>query len=389
MRTSHLLGVLLIAPLSAQNPIVVQGGGGALANAIAIANPGDELDVFPGNYTPVTVQRALRIALRSGASVGAWLSTTAGITVSGLPVGEAVVITGGTLQGVSAVQCAGVVLVADSWFDFGQGGACQITNCTGPVAFEDIAQPGLPYHGGSLAIQGSSQVSFTRCALPRAIVTASHVTMAQPDIFPYGGRWPHDAPSLQILSGTVSIRGGRIAGGVAASLPYYEYGIQLVQGELTLAGGVLVQSTIDWGVPTAAAVDTLGGLIRMDPATRLIGTVGLQGPATVWNNVVPTTSSARTAGSSSTRFDLTGVPTAVAFTLLGFAQPALPTIWGDVWLDPGGFLAAVTPLSNGGSGSLTVQFAGVPPFLLLVAQTATLDPTGAIAVSPPERFLWD
>ncbi|MEO6598097.1 MAG: hypothetical protein ABIP94_25410 [Planctomycetota bacterium] len=50
---------------------IVSGGSAALQNAINAAVAGDELDVQPGSYTPVTCTKGIRITLQPGAEVGA------------------------------------------------------------------------------------------------------------------------------------------------------------------------------------------------------------------------------------------------------------------------------------------------------------------------------
>lgn len=379
------------ALLPAQTTHVVQGGGTALQLAINTAAPGDILDVMPGSYAAVTVTRGLRMSLRPGASVVVpFLSTLAAITVSALPGGEAVVVTGGTVQGVAAVACAGAILCDRMTLDNANGGSSRIDGCSGPVTLQQIANSTQPTFG-SLVIVNSGQVSFTSCTLPRTSVTNANVTFADCSIRPYGGSWPTgNAPSLRVRSGHVSIAGGRVSGGVAASLPYHESGILLEQGELVLAGAARIEESQDqWSLPQTPALDTLAGAVRIDPAVVLVGTPPMQGPAVVTNAHTPSLAVAHNPGSANYQLTLAAEPHSLAFTLLGLPVPVQPSPWGDLWLVPESLILDVATVPANGSHAFAQSLTGLPPLLVLVAQSATLSPTNTIAVSVPVRFVWD
>ncbi len=391
----HSHGPLLVfafaALLPAQSTHVVQGGGSALQTAINAAAPGDILDVMPGSYAAVTVTRGLRITLRSGARVVVpFQSMAAAITVSALPGGEALVVTGGSVQGIAATACAGAIVCDRMTLDNANGGSSRIDGCTGAVTLQQISNSTQPTFG-SFEVVNCGQVSFTSCTLPRTSITNANVTFADCSIRPYGGSWPSgNSPSLRVRSGHVSIAGGRISGGIAASLPYHESAILLEQGELVLAGAVRLEESQDpWSLPQAPALDTLGGSVRVDPAVVLIGTPPIQGPASVTFATSPSLAVVHNQGSVHYQLTLTAEPNSLAFTLLGLPVPVSPSPWGDLWLVPQSLILDVATVPASGVHSFVRSFSGLPPLLVLVAQSATLAPNNTIAVSVPLRFVWD
>lgn len=390
IRAAAVLSLALVLP--AQTTHVVQGGGAALQQAINAAAPGDVLDVLPASYTSVIATRGLRIVLRPGAVVTSPIPQTDAVRISAVPAGEALVLTGGTVQGVVIAGCSGAVVCARVTIDGNFGGTqIAIDNCTGPVAFFQGA-PATPWPTiGACSIANCRQVSFASCRLPRTTVTASNVAMADVVITPYGGSWPTgNAPSLRIVSGTVAITGGTIHGGVAASLPYRESGVRLEQGELTVTGAANIRETQDPFSPgSVPAIETTGGSVRLDPSVTLVGTPPIGGPAIVTFAVVPSLAIARAPGSTGFQATVAAEPGALAFTLLGLPMPPLALTWGAAWLDPASPIVDVAVMPATGMRTFGSTLAGAPPFLVLVVQSATLSPAGTIAVGAPVRFVWD
>jgi len=97
---------------------IVSGGGAALQNAINAAVAGDELDVQPGTYTPVTCGKGIRITLRSGAEVGALFSTTVALLIAGVPATQTCVLAGGRVFGISVTQSSGTVVIDQTAVEF-------------------------------------------------------------------------------------------------------------------------------------------------------------------------------------------------------------------------------------------------------------------------------
>jgi hypothetical protein len=185
------------------------------------------------------------------------------------------------------------------------------------------------------------------------------------------------------------IRGGWISGGSAASLPPQEHGIELAQGELTLTGGAIVSSSNSAPLPPVAAILAQGGLIRVDPTTTFVGSVPIQGTATVITAPIPTVVASLAPGSSSLQVTVAAPSGALAFTLLGLPAPALPTPFGDAWLDPASPIVAVTVMPANGSHTFARTLPAVPLFPLFVVQTASIDTANTIAISPPQRVVWN
>lgn len=381
--------LVLASALLAQTTHVVTGGGPALRLAIAAAAPGDAFDVQAGSYEAVTVTRAARILLRAGAQVaGPYGQGIPGLTVTGLPQPEAVVVTGGSVEGIALLSSSGAVVLDSVQFDSPTFAQSTIQTCTGPVVVTGATVP-LPTSYSTLAITGSSQVSFTDSALPRLVVTNSHVALSNTTLVPYGGTWPPGGrPSLRIVSGSVCVTGGQLRGGVAASWPFTESAIRLEQGELVLTGSALVQesSPILAAVP---AIDSVGGSIRIDPGVTLLGNPPIAGPAVATFATVPAVVRSRSPGSSTFQVTVLAAPSSLSFTLIALPTQVATSPFGPLWLRPDSPILDVGIVPATGLHAFQRTLHGVPPYLALTLQSATLGPNGAIAVGAPLRFVWD
>jgi hypothetical protein len=264
------------------------------------------------------------------------------------------------------------------------GAHWQINGCTGTVAFHEIATSTWP-HAGWVDIVNCAQVSFTSCSLGLTWVTNSRATFTAVDILPNGG-----SPSLHIFSGSVSIAASTLSGGIAASWYWHDPGIVLDQGDLVVTGATrITESPAPAWSGHAPAIATSGGTLRMDPSVVLIGTPPISGPAAVTFAATPSLAVVRAPGSPSYQVNVTAEPASLVFTLLGLPAPVLPLPWGDAWLDPVSPILDVTVAPPSGTWSFTRSLAAVPPFLVLVVQSAALSPNNTIVISPPVRFVWD
>jgi hypothetical protein len=376
--------------LSAQTTHFVSGGGAALQLMINIAAPGDILDVQAGTYSAVTVTRGLRITLRSGAQVNAG-PPPAAFTVNSLPSSDSFVLEGaGSAMGIQALGCAGTVVC--NRVSLMGGGNTRVDNCTGPVVFHrtDNGFTG-PFLTPTVVINNSAQVSFTSCSLGRTTMTGSHVTFADTYMQPYGGSGttPGTQPTLRITLSTVSIDGGSITGGVAASFPFTESGIRLESGNLVVAGPARIQESSFFSPPSMPAIQTIGGTLRVDPAVVLVGTPPINGPAVVTFANTPSIAFARTPGSANYQVALRAEAGSLAFTLINLLSPPLPSPYGDLWINPVSPIIDVTAMPANGVNTFTRSLANVPPFFPLALQAANLSTAGTVAVSPPLRFVWD
>jgi hypothetical protein len=388
VRTASIL-CAVTSSLAAQTTWVVSGGGAALQQAINSAAPGDTLDVQAGTYSPITATRGLHIKLRSGAHVGQWPSTSTTIVLTSLPATESFVIEGGSLGGeiggFSATGCAGMVVCSGvAIYDYSN---CRVDSCTGPVAYDHCVNLGPAIHAefsGSFVILNSSQVSVTACDMPQTTVTGSHVTFSQIYLWPYGAMAP---VSLAISASSVSINGGLVTGGTAA-FSFDISAIRLDSGDLVVTGGATIQES-PGGLHTVPAIDTHGGTVRLDPSVTVTGSPPIGGPAPVTIGLVPSLDVARTPGSATFQGTVHSQPGSVAFTLINVPIPVIPSIYGDLWIDPTSPLIDVSVLPAIGTSTFSRALAFVPPFYVLSTQTAVLTTANAIVVSTPRRFVWN
>ncbi|MCA8964381.1 MAG: hypothetical protein H6838_14755 [Planctomycetes bacterium] len=374
---------LLTALAAAQTTHVVPAGGGALQLAINAASPGDVLDLLPGDHLAATVSRGLHFSLRSGARILA--GGQAALTIFSLPATEAVIVEGGSVQGVSAIGCAGAVVCTDLVFSTpGPLAAAHIDSCTGPVAMTRLRGEALSIFAthGFVSIDNSSQVSFHSCMLPVTRVTGSNVSFADTTI-------PTQAanPALHIVSGSVAVTGGRFTGGVVA-YPLRWPGIRMDGGSLVATGGAIIEATPNIPVP-GSAIETAGGAIRLDPSVTLLGTTPINGPASVSVAFTPGIEVTRARQSPTYQVTVRAERSSLAFTLISLPQPATPFVLGDLWLPPDSPVLDVGVIPLSGARAFTRSLSAVPPFLVLVTQSASLSPSGTIAVGAPTRFVWD
>ena len=125
--------------LTAQTTHMISGGGSALQAGLNAAVAGDTLIVQTGVYTAVTCTEGVHIQLQPGAQVIQMpLSGTAALTFSGIAANETAVVTGGELDRISMLNCAGTVVADGVTFNaYPTGGSSVINSCTGPVVFVD------------------------------------------------------------------------------------------------------------------------------------------------------------------------------------------------------------------------------------------------------------
>ena len=382
VRTASVL-LAVASSLAAQTTWVVSGGGAALQQAINSAAPGDTLDVQSGQYTPVTATRGLHIKLRSGAQVGTFLPPSTAIALTSLPATESFVVEGGTIGGFWATGCAGMVVCSGVAFLYGS--QHRVDSCTGPVAYDNCVIPGNHFEfAGSFVILNSSQVSVTACDMPFTTVTGSHVTFSQIYLWPFMTLGP---TSLWISASNVSINGGLVTGGTSASWPADASAITLMSGDLVVTGGATIRESL--GGFRVPGIDAQGGTVRRDPSVSVIGSPPIGGPAPVTIGLVPSLDVARTSGSATFQGTVHSQPGSVAFTLINVPIPVIPSIFGDLWIDPGSPLIDVSVMPAIGTSTFARTLAFVPPFYVLATQTAVLTTANTIVVSTPRRFVWN
>jgi hypothetical protein len=276
------------------------------------------------------------------------------------------------------VVCSGVAIL--------DGSNCRVDSCTGPVAYDNCVNPGARHFefAGSFVILNSSQVSVTACDMPFTTVTGSHVTFSQIYLWPF---MTLGTTSLWISASNVSINGGLVTGGTSASWPADASAITLMSGDLVVTGGATIrESPGGFRVP---GIDTYGGTVRRDPSVTVIGSPPIGGPAPVTFGLVPRLDVARTPGSTTFQGTVHSQPGSVAFTLINVPIPVIPSIYGDLWIDPNSPLIDVSVMPAAGASTFSRTLAFVPPFYVLSTQTAVLTTANTIVVSTPRRFVWD
>lgn len=376
---------LAVAGLVRAQTIVVSGGGSALQQAINTAPVGALLDVMPGTYSSVTVTQGMRISLRAGAAVttAPFPSTAPGVTVLLLPAGQQFVLEGsGSASALAISQCAGDVVVNGINHLVAPLGpqATTVNGCTGAVLFHRttcVNSMGIPH--GQIHVASCAHVSFTACTLPCMTVTGSRVSLnGCSNLNAYGS-----LPGIDVVSGSVVVDGGTVAGGLLYSFPIPAPGIRLAQGDVVATGGALIRYT-PW-IPPYTAIETTGGSIRLDPSVQVLGVI--TGPATIQHDEIPSLLPQHNATTLSVAS--TGEPGSAVFTFAGMLMSPVPTPWGDAWLSPLDPILDVTLVPASGTWTFAQTFATVPPFIVLTLQSVALTPSGALVIGAPVRFAWD
>lgn len=220
-------GMLLLTsvPLAAQSVWVVDAAGGAgssftsIASAIGsplVAND-DTLLIRPGRYGSFTLQRPLRILCPSVAFVDVPLTLPAlsyGITVSGIPANQRVVIEGIEFQHSGHP---------------GDSGAIKIESCAGEVHLNRLRVP----YGYSASRSSYPELSIVNCQAVTCsrvellngygiAIRNSSVTLAQCQV--YGGPGSSLAskpasPALSLVDATVDLTDCNLYGGSGANFP--------------------------------------------------------------------------------------------------------------------------------------------------------------------------
>ncbi len=152
MRT-FILVLSLMAPLLAQQTVVVSGGGPALKLAIGKASPGDTIIVNHGVYDFFTASIGVRILCDRGVELKASPLLNY-LKISSLPAGQSFVLVG-SLSSKALIS----------------GGQLAVENCKGDVSFSRVTGPETLY----LSVSGSDSVSFHRCRMSRMHLSGSKV----------------------------------------------------------------------------------------------------------------------------------------------------------------------------------------------------------------------
>ncbi|MBK8975652.1 MAG: hypothetical protein IPM29_06975 [Planctomycetes bacterium] len=381
---SKALRVLLLSStcvaLHAQQTIVVSGGGPALQQAIAVANPGDMLDVMAGSYDPIMVTKGLAIRCRAGVAI-AQTGQAPAIAIERIPAGQTLLFAGGSCSSstplVPALRVAntdGTVVLRSivasvpgtlAW-------ALLIEGCRGAVLCRSLALSGTI--GGFAAVNGSDHVTFAGGAARMGIsVRAATVAFT-------GTQIDH---GLTVESGSVSVTGGYVHGYSSFS-GIGDPAIRLRSGELTLADDVDVRAVSAWPVP---AILTNAGLVRVGPRVTLTSAstaLPIEGPAQVQRIDTPSVRAGDVPAGAPLRIDVTGQPRDLVATFVDVPRTPRATPFGPLWVDPSSPLLDLRTLDATGTFSITVP-APVAPGTAWTLQPLALTQALALAVGTPAR----
>jgi hypothetical protein len=364
------------AALAAQTTWVVSGGGQALQNTIALAAPGDVLDVQAGTYDAVVCSKGLRIALCPGAVVD---GTTAAVTITNLPAAERFQLDGGLVRGIAASTNAGTIVVDGVHVQLFQ--VWSLLDCSGPIVFDQVDYTLLAGStSGHLQLVNCPDVTFRDCKLPQLTCQGSRMVLQDSEVRP----WGFSAPGINLVSGNAAIQGGYVTGSAAVFFSLPQPAIRVISGKLQLTGGANVVA-LQYFSQTAAGVVN-GGTLQLDPGVAITGTPPVLG-ATPQQVHLPSLSV--TLAATSLNATTHGRAGDLLVTFAGLGTPPYATPWGDAWLLPTDPILDVTLLPANGSGTFSHTFAAVPPFVLLTLQSVALDPTGGLQLGVPTRFAWN
>ncbi len=372
--------------LTAQTTHMISGGGSALQAGLNAAVAGDTLIVQTGVYTAVTCTEGVHIQLQPGAQVIQMpLSGTAALTFSGIAANETAVVTGGELDRISMLNCAGTVVADGVTFNaYPTGGSSVINSCTGPVVFVDshTGAPGAIVRG-LLHITDSAQVSFTRCTVPYVSVTSSNVTATDTACRTEG----FGQEGMLINSGRVTWQGGVIQGTYNWHWPVFTEALHIIGGEFVATGGCAIES--DWWFPTVttSAIEAHGGTVRLDPSVHVSGTPPIIGTGTVITAPIPSLST--THNGLAMTVGVASQPGNAVFTLAGLPRAPYTTPWGSAWILPTDPLLDGSLVGPSGTITFAYNFPSVPWHFVLTLQPVALDGNGTLTIGAPQRFAWN
>ena len=345
--------------ISAQQTVIVQGGGTALDRAVQAASPGDVLVVRAGTYLPVVVRRGITVLCNAGVQLTTFSLPPVGPTLSFelIPTGEVATWRGGELAAsaggpsiLSMTNAPGAIHVEGlTTRQLRIAGADQVT-----MADTTIATPSQQVAGTIVDI-ADANVSFLRCSIRGGIIgeqAAGTFLAARSDI---------------AIAQSVIDNLGAIPGLFAPAIAFDQSNVS-IQGAMTV-----ISRQVRTGVgPTIAGN---GGSLTLDPAVVLRGAGG-----PLISGVVPTmqkvafVEATSSPVSSSTSLRTIAAPGNLVATVIGLHGPRVTSRFGTLWIQaPITLDVSVAPSSGGVTVPYTLPAAafGVP----IVFQAVGIDLT--------------
>lgn len=388
---SRRLAILLAALaghafVAAQTTRVVSGGGNALQAAVLNAAAGDVLDVQPAIYSSVVCDKGVHIRLQPGAEIHVSPGgNTHAVEFTAVPATETAILSGGIVERLSVFHCDGAVIIDGVVYNPQPSlNLMHIQGCSGPVAFTDslASQPGSSSRG-VFVITDSAQVSFTRCWVPRLVVTNSNLTASDTSLRTEG----FGTEGMLIESGHVVWQGGLINGSFPFSFPIFQEAVRINGGEFVATGGTLIERSFLFPTSPDPSIEINGGTVRLDPSVTVTGSPAIVGPAAATITAIPSLSATHTA--STLHVDIASQPTDAVFTFAGLPRPPYATPWGTAWLLPTDPLLNATVIGASGTSTFPYTFGPVPQHFVLTVQPIALSATGALSIGAPQRFAWN
>lgn len=384
---SGMLALWLTQAAPAQPPIVVQGGGPALQQAIDTAPPNAILDVFAATYDPILVQQPLTIACRPGVLIVGGVSTPAA-TIDSLPAGSTFALTRGECSngGMSIHQCAGAVVVVGTRLSPGVPSQLAIAQCSGPVVLRDVQFHPLVY----TTIQNCAQVSLRSCVCGPLQFGTSQVLLTNCSVPPYLA-----GAAIRLTSGDLTIVGGSYAGVEWAGFPIDPPAVEMSGGRLTLTGSTTLAAATFWAAnfppnPQTPAVAATGGEVYVDPSTHFVtlNPNPVVAPVVVGGHV-PYLDTTWMVATSVLQIAIVGEPGSLVITAVSAPVTPLEVSFGELWLDPAAYLVLDAGLlPSGGTRTLSIQVPPLPPFLVLPLQSVAFPTGGGIRLGAPATFVF-
>ena len=357
--TLTALAVTSTAAISAQQTIIVSGGGTALQSAIDQADPGDILIVRAGSYEPITVSEGIAIVCDADVTIFSFAHTTTPVVeVRDLPAGQHFRMRGALLTP------AGI-----------NPNMLNVIDNRGSVIFEGQEQIGT---GISLTtVLRSRQVAFNGCTMVRTDVLESAATFSnctvrgtcETQFTP-----PRNCNAIGIVDSRVSVSGGEIRGQRGFFLLSAGQAIYFDRGVLTIAGDASTVVAAGTGDPIKPAIHTTTGNILLDPVVQVISqTTPIVGGAVVTTRSTPSVRARGVLAGETFTADVFCEPGSSTFLLADLPRPPVVTPFGDLWLGVTGLLidAGVVPQSGVRSRSFTL-----PP--ISTAEPTLLQPLGIL-----------
>lgn len=343
--------------LQAQVTWTVDSGGGAqfsdVQPAVDAASPGDTIVVNAGFYTGFSVSKGVRILVDPAAEFGFILGPGTTIEFVNIPAGQTAV-----LHGLSVLHRG---------FPIGVG------TCAGRVHLESCS----PQTG--LGVWNSTQVTVHDCRFegtPALEAVGSTVLVTQTNLVPFDS-FPGVTEAMRCRESKVYFAHGTILGSEPL-FPFSELpAVELLSGELTIAGDAATEIVAGGGSNLGPAIELRGGHLILDSRVTVVPSFG-QPPIRVGLGTLayhPT---------PSLRADLTGqdlsvethaAPGSQSILVIGAVRPVpLPLPFGSIWFSAPAILDSGAIPANG-VRTFNATIPVLPPGIDAVLQGVILTPT--------------